>query len=103
MTDDNDEVKPMPDHDEIKSVDENDAEVSRQLLASFARMMPEYKVDTALRFGNPGPEIIGFAKEGGLTPSMTRSSRGCTQKMGSVSTYIVRNASFIDITVLKGI
>lgn len=44
MTDDNDEVKPMPDHDEIKSVDENDAEVSRQLLASFARMMPEYKV-----------------------------------------------------------
>ena len=64
MTDDNDEVKPMPDHDEIKSVDENDAEVSRQLLASFARMMPEYKVDTALRFGNPGPEIIGFAKEG---------------------------------------
>lgn len=34
---------------------------------------------------------------------MTRSSRGCTQKMGSVSTYIVRNASFIDITVLKGI
>ena len=66
MTDDNDEVKPMPDHDEIKSVDENDAEVSRQLLASFARMMPEYKVDTALRFGNPGPEIIGFAKEGGF-------------------------------------
>ena len=41
MTDDNDEVKPMPDHDEIKSVDENDAEVSRQLLASFARL---YKV-----------------------------------------------------------
>lgn len=104
MTDDNDEVKPMPDHDEIKSVDENDAEVSRQLLASFARMMPEYKVDTALRFGNPGPEIIGFAKEGGFDSIlMTRSSRGCTQKMGSVSTYIVRNASFIDITVLKGI
>ena len=102
MTDDNDEVKPMPDHDEIKSVD--DAEVSRQLLASFARMMPEYKVDTALRFGNPGPEIIGFAKEGGFDAIlMTRSSRGCTQKMGSVSTYIVRNASFIDITVLKGI
>ena len=89
---------------EIKTVDENDAEVSRQLLASFARMMPEYKVDTALRFGNPGPEIIGFAKEGGFDAIlMTRSSRGCTQKMGSVSTYIVRNASFIDITVLKGI
>ena len=87
-----------------KAYPENDAEVSRQLLASFARMMTEYKVDTALRFGNPGPEIIGFAKEGGFDAIlMTRSSRGCTQKMGSVSTYIVRNASFIDITVLKGI
>ena len=50
---------------------------------------------------NLTPEQI---KEGGFDAIlMTRSSRGCTQKMGSVSTYIVRNASFIDITVLKGI
>ena len=32
---------------------------------------------------------------------MTRSSRGSTQKLGSVSTYIVQNASFITTTVLR--
>lgn len=37
MTDDNDEVKPMPDHDEIKSVDENDAEVSRSAPRLFCQ------------------------------------------------------------------
>ena len=41
-------------------------------------------------------------KEGGFDAIlMTRSSRGSTQKLGSVSTYIVQNASFITTTVLR--
>lgn len=101
MTDENDEVQPMGDHDEI-TVDAQAAEESRQLLKSFARMLPDHKVEVALRFGSPGPEIIQFAKEGGFDNIlMTRSSRGSTQKLGSVSTYIVSNASFITTTVLK--
>lgn len=101
MTDENDEVQPMGDHDEI-AVDAQAAEESRQLLKSFARMLPDHKVEVALRFGSPGPEIIHFAKEGAFDHIlMTRSSRGSTQKLGSVSTYIVSNASFITTTVLK--
>ena len=48
---------------------------------------------------NLTPEQI---KEGGFDAIlMTRSSRGSTQKLGSVSTYIVQNASFITTTVLR--
>ncbi|MCI5497934.1 MAG: universal stress protein [Clostridiales bacterium] len=101
LTDENDEVQPPEDHEEI-TVDPQAAEESRQLLKSFARMLPDHKVEVALRVGTPGPEIIQFAKEGKFDSIlMTRSSRGSTQKLGSVSTYIVSNASFITTTVLK--
>lgn len=66
------------------------------------RCSPGIRRPAALRFGSPGPEIIQFAKEGGFDAIlMTRSSRGSTQKLGSVSTYIVQNASFITTTVLR--
>ena len=72
------------------------------MVESFAKMLPGYQTTAALRFGSPGPEIIQFAKEGGFDAIlMTRSSRGSTQKLGSVSTYIVQNASFITTTVLR--
>ncbi|MFR6379298.1 MAG: universal stress protein, partial [Evtepia sp.] len=32
---------------------------------------------------------------------MTRSSRGSLRKLGSVATYIVRNASFLDVIVMR--
>lgn len=32
---------------------------------------------------------------------MTRSSRGPLRKLGSVATYIVRNASFLDVIVMR--
>lgn len=101
MTDENGEVSPMGEHEEIQ-IDPQAAEESRLLLESFARMLPGYSVDVALRFGTPGPEIVQFAKEGAFDSIlMTRSSRGATQKLGSVSTYVVGNASFVTITVLK--
>ena len=45
----------------------------------------------------PGVEIVEYAKESGTEMIiMTRSSRGPLRKLGSVATYIVRNASFLD-------
>mgnify|MGYP000187598379 CR=1 FL=1 len=50
---------------------------------------------------NLTPEQI---KEGGFDAIlMTRSSRGSTQKLGSVSTYIVQNASFITTLSCGGV
>ena len=100
LTDENDEVRPVEEHEEI-IVDPQTAEESRLLLDSFAKLLPGFKVEVAQRFGSPGPEIIQFAKDGGFDSIlMTRSSRGSTQKLGSVSTYIVSNATFITTTVL---
>ena len=68
----------------------------------LARAARALQVQTALRFGKPGPEIVNFAKDGTFDSIlMTRSSRGSTQKLGSVSTYVVHNASFITTTVLR--
>ena len=75
---------------------------SRLLVDSFARMLPGYQVEIVLRRGQPGPEIVSFAEEGQFDSIlMTRSSRGPTQKLGSVASYIVRNAAFITTTVLR--
>ena len=50
----------------------------------------------------PGVEIVEYAKESGTEMIiMTRSSRGPLRKLGSVATYIVRNASFLDVIVMR--
>ena len=101
LTDENDEVRPVEEHEEIV-IDPQTAEETRLLLDSFAKLLPGYTVSTAQRSGKPGPEIVQFAKDGGFDSIlMTRSSRGPLQKLGSVSTYVVSNASFITTTVLK--
>lgn len=101
LTDENDEVRPVEEHEEIV-IDPQTAEETRLLLDSFAKLLPGYTVATAQRSGKPGPEIVQFDKDGGFDSIlMTRSSRGSTQKLGSVSTYVVSNASFITTTVLK--
>lgn len=101
LTDENDEVKPVEEHEDV-IVDPQTAEETRLLLDSFAKLLPGYTVATAQRSGKPGPEIIHFAKEGAFDYIlMTRSSRGSTQKLGSVSTYVVSNAAFVTTTVLK--
>ena len=43
-----------------------------------------------------------YAKEiGAEAIIMTRSSRGPLRKLGSVATYIVKNASFLDVYVMR--
>ena len=61
-----------------------------------------WKVKTVLLRGHPGPEIVQYARDHGYdTLVMTRSSRGPLQKLGSVATYIVRNAQFLDLIVMR--
>ena len=66
-------------------------------------MLPGYQVKTQVLLGSaPGVEIVEYAKESGTEMIiMTRSSRGPLRKLGSVATYIVRNASFLDVIVMR--
>lgn len=101
LTDENDEVTPMPDHEEITQ-DPQTKEEARLLVESFAKMLPGYQTTAALRFGSPGPEIVYYARERGFDALvMTRSSRGPLQKLGSVATYVVRNAQFLDLIIMR--
>jgi nucleotide-binding universal stress UspA family protein len=59
-------------------------------------------VHTVLLWGSPGPEIVHFAREGKFDALvMTRSTRGPLQKLGSVATYLVRNAQFLDLIIMR--
>ena len=74
---------------------------AKQELETFAELLPGYTIHVSLRRGSPGPEILDFAEEEGFDGIvMTRSSRGPLQKLGSVSTYIVRNAPFMDLHIM---
>ena len=66
------------------------------------KAQPE-QVKTQVLLGSaPGVEIVEYAKESGTEMIiMTRSSRGPLRKLGSVATYIVRNASFLDVIVMR--
>ena len=71
-------------------------------LNTFAALLDGWKVDIVLLRGNPGPELVQFAREKGYdTLIMTRSSRGPLQKLGSVATHIVRNAQFLDLVIMR--
>ena len=75
---------------------------AEQEMATFAALLEGWTVDTVLLRGNPGPEIVQFAREKGYdTLIMTRSSRGPLQKLGSVATYIVRNAQFLNLIIMR--
>ena len=75
---------------------------AEQELATFAALLEGWTVDTVLLRGKPGPEIVQFAKDGGFDSIlMTRSSRGPLQKLGSVATYIVRNAQFLNLIIMR--
>ncbi len=89
----------------INSMDEirHNAEKAQPELQAVADMLPDYQVKTQVLLGSaPGVEIVEYAKEAGIDVIiMTRSSRGPIRKMGSVATYIVRNASFLDVLVMR--
>ena len=66
-------------------------------------LLSGYQVKTQVLLGSaPGAEIVEYAKEEQIDMIiMTRSSRGPLRKLGSVATYIVRNASFLDVIVMR--
>ncbi|MCF0122708.1 MAG: universal stress protein [Ruminiclostridium sp.] len=78
------------------------AEQSRPELKAVADMLPEYTVHTQVLLGSaPGVEIVEYAKEIQADQIiMTRSSRGPIRKLGSVATYLVKNATFLDVFVM---
>lgn len=60
-----------------------------------------YSVKTKLLTGSPGPEIVRYAEANDIDIiMMTRSSRGPLRKMGSVATYIVKKAPYIDLIIM---
>lgn len=79
------------------------AEQARPELDEVAEMLPGFQVKTQVLLGSaPGVELVEFAREMEADAIiMTRSSRGPIRKLGSVATYIVKNASFLDVYVMK--
>ena len=88
----------------INSMDEikHNAEKARPELEAVAALLPEYNVKTQVLLGSaPGVEIVEYAKEAGIdTIVMTRSTRGPIRKLGSVATYIAKNATFLNVIVM---
>ena len=89
----------------INSMDEikHNAERARPELEAVAALLPDYKVSTQVLLGSaPGVEIVEYAKEAEVdTIIMTRSTRGPIRKLGSVASYIAKNASFLNVVIMK--
>lgn len=79
------------------------AEQARPELNAVAKMLPGYNVQTQVLLGSaPGVELVEYAREIEADEIiMTRSSRGPIRKLGSVANYIVKNASFLDVFVMR--
>ena len=79
------------------------AEQAAPELEEVANMLPEFTVHTQVLLGSaPGVEIVEYAKEiGAAVIFLTRSTRGPLRKMGSVATYLVKNATFLDVFVMR--
>lgn len=89
----------------INSMDEikHNAESARPELEEVAALLPEYEVKTQVLLGSsPGVEIVEYAKEADIDAIiMTRSTRGPIRKLGSVATYIAKNATFLNVFIMK--
>ena len=89
----------------INSMDEikHNAEAARPELEEVAALLPEFEVKTQVLLGSaPGVEIVEYAKEAGIDAIiMTRSTRGPIRKLGSVATYIAKNATFLNVFIMK--
>lgn len=95
-------VLPEPRYTDAQAERDRATIQANQELADFAKEFAGWKVKTVLLRGHPGPEIVQYARGHGYdTLVMTRSSRGPLQKLGSVATYIVRNAQFLDLIVMR--
>ena len=87
---------------EMSKIFEQYTDEAKHLLERLAESLDGYQVHTKLLFGNPGPEIVRFAKtEKFDLIMMTRSSRGPLQKLGSVASYIVKKAPDCDLLIMR--
>ena len=79
------------------------AEQAAPELEEVANMLGGFTVHTQVLLGSaPGVEIVEYAKEiGAAVIFLTRSTRGPIRKMGSVATYLVKNATFLDVFVMR--
>lgn len=87
---------------EMSKIFEKYTDEAKHMLQGLADKLEGYTVHTKLLFGNPGPEIVRFAKtEHFDLIMMTRSSRGPLQKLGSVASYIVKKAPDCDLLIMR--
>ncbi|MBP3319198.1 MAG: universal stress protein [Ruminiclostridium sp.] len=79
------------------------AEQAAPELEEVAGMLEGFTVHTQVLLGSsPGVEIVEYAREiGAAVIFLTRSSRGPIRKLGSVATYLVKNATFLDVFVMR--
>ena len=79
------------------------AEQAAPELEEVANMLEGFTVHTQVLLGSsPGVEIVEYAREiGAAVIFLTRSSRGPIRKLGSVATYLVKNATFLDVFVMR--
>lgn len=79
------------------------AEQAAPELEEVAAMLDGFTVHTQVLLGSaPGVEITEYAREiGAAVIFLTRSSRGPLRKMGSVANYLVKNATFLDVFVMR--
>ena len=71
-------------------------------LEDLAAQMEGYKVSTVILQGSPGSSIVEYAKNNKFDLLiMTRSKRGVIGKLGSVASYIVRQAPNMNLLILK--
>ena len=73
----------------------------QEMLDSFLDDLKLYTVKTEILSGTPGPELVRYAETHDIDViMMTRSSRGPLSKLGSVATYIVKKAPYIDLIIM---
>ena len=73
-----------------------------QELEKMAAQLEGYKVSTVILQGSPGSSIVEYAKNNKFDLLiMTRSKRGVIGKLGSVASYIVRQAPNMNLLILK--
>ena len=94
-------VLPEPRYTDAQAERDRATIQANQELADFAKEFAGWKVKTVLLRGHPARRSCSTPDHGYDTLVMTRSSRGPLQKLGSVATYIVRNAQFLDLIVMR--
>ena len=91
------------DYDEIRCIERRE-EVKEETLAiikPFAEQLKDFNLETKIIFGRAGEEIVGYANDNDIDMIvMTKSTKpGFIKMIGSVSTYVVKNANCVVVIV----